>query len=144
MCFNRVVCCCVAGVGELDDFVITTKSHSTPKTPSKDDSRGSRISGSKPPSLLTPGKSKALHSPSPKKGGSSSVGGLRGSSRRDEAEWKEVTRFLKSRKVVVPANAVSRVIGRGGCNINAIREASSANIEMDKQNKPGDRIITIK
>ena len=38
---------------------------------------------------------------------------------REDAGWKEVVR--KSKKVIVPANAISRVIGRGGCNINAIR-----------------------
>jgi len=35
------------------------------------------------------------------------------------AGWKEVVR--KSKKVSVPSNAISRVIGRGGSNINAIR-----------------------
>ena len=35
------------------------------------------------------------------------------------AGWKEVVR--KSKKVSVPNNAISRVIGRGGSNINAIR-----------------------
>ena len=38
----------------------------------------------------------------------------------------------KSKKVIVPANAISRVIGRGGCNINAIREMSGAHIEVEK------------
>ena len=36
-----------------------------------------------------------------------------------DAGWKEVVR--KSKKVSVPSNAISRVIGRGGSNINAIR-----------------------
>ena len=47
-----------------------------------------------------------------------------------DAGWKEVVR--KSKKVIVPANAISRVIGRGGCNINAIREMSGAHIEVEK------------
>merc|ERR1719397_2043355 len=48
-------------------------------------------------------------------------------------------------KVSVPSNAISRVIGRGGSNINAIRELSGAHIEVEKQSKgQGDRTILIK
>ncbi len=51
----------------------------------------------------------------------------------------------RAKKVSVPSTAISRVIGRGGCNINAIREVSGAHIEVDKQkNTGGDRIITIR
>ena len=62
----------------------------------------------------------------------------------DPSGWKEVGR--KSKKVSVPANAISRVIGRGGCNINAIRELSGAHIEVEKQTPKGgtDRTIIIK
>ncbi|KAI8521455.1 Ankyrin repeat domain-containing protein 17 [Branchiostoma belcheri] len=50
-----------------------------------------------------------------------------------------------SKRMLVPGSAVSRVIGRGGCNINAIREVSGAHIELDKQKTAsGDRWITIK
>ncbi|CAG2105105.1 unnamed protein product, partial [Medioppia subpectinata] len=59
-----------------------------------------------------------------------------------EEGWKEVVR--KSKKVVVPSNAISRVIGRGGCNINAIREVSGAHIEVEKQKGQGDRMVIIK
>ncbi|XP_054166727.1 ankyrin repeat domain-containing protein 17-like isoform X2 [Oppia nitens] len=59
-----------------------------------------------------------------------------------EEGWKEVVR--KSKKVVVPSNAISRVIGRGGCNINAIREISGAHIEVEKQKGQGDRMVVIK
>ena len=59
-----------------------------------------------------------------------------------EEGWKEVVR--KSKKVVVPANAISRVIGRGGCNINTIREISGAHIEVEKQKGQGDRMVIIK
>ena len=51
----------------------------------------------------------------------------------------------RSKKVPVPASAISRVIGRGGCNINAIREVSGANIDVEKnKGSSGERIITIK
>lgn len=50
----------------------------------------------------------------------------------------------KSKKVVVPANAISRVIGRGGCNINTIREVSGAHIEVEKQKGQGDRMVIIR
>ncbi|CAG9861269.1 unnamed protein product [Phyllotreta striolata] len=72
-----------------------------------------------------------------------------------EEGWKEVVRkssvqTLTSsesgvKKVSVPLNAISRVIGRGGSNINAIRGATGAHIEVEKQSKgQGERIITIK
>lgn len=49
------------------------------------------------------------------------------------------------KKIQVPLNAISRVIGRGGSNINAIRAATGAHIEVEKQGKTqGDRSITIK
>lgn len=52
---------------------------------------------------------------------------------------------FRSKKVSVPPNAISRVIGRGGSNINAIRVATGAHIEVEKQSKSqGERIITIK
>lgn len=52
---------------------------------------------------------------------------------------------FRSKKVSVPLNAISRVIGRGGSNINAIRGATGAHIEVEKQSKgQGERIITIK
>eukprot|EP00095_Tigriopus_kingsejongensis_P010708 maker-scaffold179_size282488-snap-gene-1.25 protein:Tk10708 transcript:maker-scaffold179_size282488-snap-gene-1.25-mRNA-1 annotation:"ankyrin repeat and kh domain-containing protein 1" len=94
---------------------------------------------------------------SPKKPGMSRTG-LHGSSEKGagsgdkqslasdpaSAGWKEVVR--KSKKVSVPSNAISRVIGRGGCNINAIRELSGAHIEVEKQSSKGgvDRTILIK
>ena len=45
----------------------------------------------------------------------------------------------------MPSTAIARVIGRGGCNINAIREFTGAHIDIDKQkDKAGDRMITIR
>ncbi|KAM9079883.1 LOW QUALITY PROTEIN: ankyrin repeat domain-containing protein 17-like [Megaptera novaeangliae] len=60
-----------------------------------------------------------------------------------EEGWKEVVR--RSKKVSVPSTVISRVIGRGGCHINAIREFTGAHIDIDQQkDKTGDRIITIR
>ncbi|KAL0098999.1 hypothetical protein PUN28_020206 [Cardiocondyla obscurior] len=69
------------------------------------------------------------------------------SGKREEG-WKEVVRkgqsddsgrFLnspfRSKKVSVSTNAISRVIGRGGSHINAIRGATGAHIEVEKQSK---------
>ncbi|KPM02538.1 Ankyrin repeat and KH domain-containing protein [Sarcoptes scabiei] len=61
--------------------------------------------------------------------------------KRDEG-WKEVVR--KSKRVLVPGNAISRVIGRSGCNINTIREVSGAHIEVEKQKGQGDRNVIIR
>lgn len=61
--------------------------------------------------------------------------------KKDE-EWKEVVR--KSKKITVPSNLISRVIGRGGCNIKAIREVTGAHIDINKQRKGLERTITIR
>lgn len=74
------------------------------------------------------------------------------SSKREEG-WKEVIRknsvqqssTIELKKVQVPTTAISRVIGRGGSNINTIRSVTGAHIEVEKQGKiQGDRSITIK
>ena len=74
---------------------------------------------------------KLTSTPSPKKGGA----------KREQEGWKEVVR--RSKKLVVPSNAVARIIGRQGVNLNAIRNFSGANIDIEKT-KGGDRTLTIK
>ncbi|XP_066918341.1 ankyrin repeat domain-containing protein 17-like [Clytia hemisphaerica] len=69
--------------------------------------------------------------------------------KRVDDEWKEVTRSIphtKSRKILIPAALISRVIGRGGCNVNAIREHTGAHIDIDTNRKKanGDCMVTIK
>lgn len=64
------------------------------------------------------------------------------STQKREEGWKEIVR--KSKKVIVPASAISRVIGRGGCNINTVREVSCAHIEVEKQKGQADRGVIIK
>lgn len=64
------------------------------------------------------------------------------SPQKREEGWKEIVR--KSKKVIVPASAISRVIGRGGCNINTVREVSCAHIEVEKQKGQADRGVIIK
>ena len=52
----------------------------------------------------------------------------------------------RSKKILIPAALISRVIGRGGCNVNAIREYTGAHIDIDTNRKKanGDCIVTIK
>jgi len=69
-------------------------------------------------------------------------GGTGGRSAKEEAGWKEVMR--KCKKIPVPAKAISRIIGRAGCNINAIRDASGAHIDLDKLKNSLDGVITIR
>ena len=58
---------------------------------------------------------------------------------------KHPSSSLRLKKVSVPHHAISRVIGRGGNNINTIRSFTGAHIEVEKQNKSqGERFITIK
>ncbi len=67
------------------------------------------------------------------------------SSDRASATLSIIQSSERSKKVTVPSNAISRVIGRAGCNINAIREISGAHIEIEKQGKgQGDRTVLIK
>lgn len=65
-------------------------------------------------------------------------------------DWKEVVR--RQKKINVPASAISRVIGRAGCNIKLVREISGAYIDIENQRNSqgeilktgGDRQIVIK
>eukprot|EP00062_Callorhinchus_milii_P019689 gi/632974511/ref/XP_007903720.1/ PREDICTED: ankyrin repeat and KH domain-containing protein 1-like isoform X2 [Callorhinchus milii] len=70
----------------------------------------------------------------------------RGQKREDG--WKEVVRRIaltRSKKLSVPASVVSRIMGRGGCNISAIQDVTGAHIDVDKQkDKNGERMITIR
>lgn len=51
----------------------------------------------------------------------------------------------RTKRVTVPTCAISRVIGRGGSNVNAIRDLSGAHVEIEKKSKgQADRVITIK
>uniref|UniRef100_A0A803T9U4 Ankyrin repeat domain-containing protein 17 n=1 Tax=Anolis carolinensis TaxID=28377 RepID=A0A803T9U4_ANOCA len=61
------------------------------------------------------------------------------------SSFNTIMGVVNQSKVSVPSTVISRVIGRGGCNINAIREFTGAHIDIDKQkDKTGDRIITIR
>ncbi|KAK4336959.1 hypothetical protein RND71_043409 [Anisodus tanguticus] len=64
------------------------------------------------------------------------------SSIKKEDDWKEVVR--RQKKISVPQVAVSRVIGRAGCNIKLIREVSGAHIDIENQKNQSDRQIIIK
>lgn len=100
------------------------------------------------------GKKSYMHFEGEATAKSSSSTSPKQSGKREEG-WKEVVRKSSvqavsssesgAKKVSVPLNAISRVIGRGGSNINAIRGATGAHIEVEKQSKgQGERIITIK
>lgn len=84
-----------------------------------------------------------------------STGTIIKSAFKREEGWKEVSRKsstqqhtpsdMSVKKIIIPTYAISRVIGRAGSNINAIRAATGAHIEVEKQGKSqNDRMITIK
>jgi len=50
----------------------------------------------------------------------------------------------KCQRIAVPAKAISRIIGRAGCNINAIREATGAQVDLDKLKNSSDAVVTIR
>ncbi|ERE85571.1 ankyrin repeat and KH domain-containing protein 1 [Cricetulus griseus] len=73
----------------------------------------------------------------------------RGPSVLSSQEEKTITATSKSqtrsKKLSVPASVVSRIMGRGGCNITAIQDVTGAHIDVDKQkDKNGERMITIR
>ncbi|KAH7729304.1 ankyrin repeat and KH domain-containing protein mask [Aphelenchoides avenae] len=66
-----------------------------------------------------------------------------------EAAWSSVELSSKKRVQVlsVSSNSIARVIGRAGANINAIREATNAHIEVEKmaaRREQATRQITVK
>ncbi|UMM30233.1 hypothetical protein L5515_012202 [Caenorhabditis briggsae] len=60
--------------------------------------------------------------------------------------WEVDTKGVKAYEFTVPGKIVSRVIGKSGSNINAVREATLAQIEIDKLcgSKEDDRHITVR
>uniref|UniRef100_A0A8C3MGP3 Uncharacterized protein n=1 Tax=Geospiza parvula TaxID=87175 RepID=A0A8C3MGP3_GEOPR len=109
-------------------------STSASKTPTRLDGEGHSNSLSttyKSVSLPLSSPNVKLNLTSPKRG------------QKREEGWKEVVR--RSKKLSVPASVVSRIMGRGGCNITAIQDVTGAHIDVDKQkDKNGERMITIR
>ncbi|NWJ09301.1 ANKH1 protein, partial [Crypturellus undulatus] len=109
-------------------------SASASKTPARLEGEGNSNSLStayKPVSLPLSSPNVKLNLTSPKRG------------QKREEGWKEVVR--RSKKLSVPASVVSRIMGRGGCNITAIQDVTGAHIDVDKQkDKNGERMITIR
>lgn len=79
-------------------------------------------------------------------GSAATNGSNSNSSKINDSSWRDSTGAKRQpNKILVSAQAIARVIGRGGQNINAIREASGAHIEVEKQQKgQTDRLITIR
>uniref|UniRef100_A0A8C4UYV1 K Homology domain-containing protein n=1 Tax=Falco tinnunculus TaxID=100819 RepID=A0A8C4UYV1_FALTI len=106
-------------------------SSSASKTPTSEGHSNSLSTTYKPVSLPLTSPNVKLNLTSPKRG------------QKREEGWKEVVR--RSKKLSVPASVVSRIMGRGGCNITAIQDVTGAHIDVDKQkDKNGERMITIR
>ncbi|XP_017781821.1 PREDICTED: ankyrin repeat domain-containing protein 17-like isoform X2 [Nicrophorus vespilloides] len=121
---------------ERDDFEATGDSFVSAKS-----------SGSSKKEDLQSSSSKLNSSTSPKQAGKQREDGWKEVVRKSSVQTVATSSGSESgvKKVSVPLNAISRVIGRGGSNINAIRGATGAHIEVEKQSKgQGERIITIK
>uniref|UniRef100_A0A3P8NK43 K Homology domain-containing protein n=1 Tax=Astatotilapia calliptera TaxID=8154 RepID=A0A3P8NK43_ASTCA len=108
--------------------------------PTLSGSRAADASESTTNSLPSPFKTMALPVTSPNS--KLSLTSPKRGQKREEG-WKEVVR--RSKKLSVPASVVSRIMGRGGCNITAIQDVTGAHIDVDKQkDKNGERMITIR
>ncbi|CAF4538652.1 unnamed protein product, partial [Didymodactylos carnosus] len=59
-----------------------------------------------------------------------------------EDGWQEV--IGKQKKVTIPHEQYSRVIGRSGCNLNVLREVTGASIDVENKRAVGDKTIVIK
>ena len=68
--------------------------------------------------------------------------GGKGGDKTKEEGWQEVSR--KYNKLVIPGKSVSRLIGRAGCNINAIREFTKATIDLNKMKNSNDSLAMLK
>ncbi|XP_055080813.1 ankyrin repeat and KH domain-containing protein 1 isoform X2 [Periophthalmus magnuspinnatus] len=116
----------------MDSKVTVSISKPMQKVPDTNDSTSSSLpSPFKTMALPVNTASTKLSLTSPKRG------------QKREEGWKEVVR--RSKKLSVPASVVSRIMGRGGCNITAIQDVTGAHIDVDKQkDKNGERMITIR
>lgn len=117
---------------KIDNKVTVSISKPTQKAPDTSDTISSSLpSPFKTMALPVTSPSSKLSLTSPKRG------------QKREEGWKEVVR--RSKKLSVPASVVSRIMGRGGCNITAIQDVTGAHIDVDKQkDKNGERMITIR
>ncbi|XP_038627094.1 ankyrin repeat and KH domain-containing protein 1-like isoform X2 [Tachyglossus aculeatus] len=108
-----------------------TAAAKAPTRPESEANPGSLSTNYKSVSLPLSSPNLKLNLTSPKRG------------QKREEGWKEVVR--RSKKLSVPASVVSRIMGRGGCNITAIQDVTGAHIDVDKQkDKNGERMITIR
>ena len=62
-----------------------------------------------------------------------------------DGNWDVVKTKKPVRKLTLASNLIARVIGRCGCNVNAIRDVTQTHIDIEKPKKGGgDRTITIR
>ncbi|KAL2077246.1 hypothetical protein ACEWY4_026750 [Coilia grayii] len=126
--------------GTREDKLIGTKNQQRSHEPTADLVSSSMPASYKSITLPVTSPNSKLSITSPKRG------------QKREDGWKEVVRsrpmrFLscRSKRLSVPASVVSRIMGRGGCNITAIQDVTGAHIDVDKQkDKNGERMITIR
>ncbi|CAF5223079.1 unnamed protein product, partial [Rotaria magnacalcarata] len=56
--------------------------------------------------------------------------------------WQEV--IGKQKKITIPHEQYSRIIGRSGSNLNVLREVTGASIDVENKKAIGDKTILIK
>jgi transcription antitermination factor NusA-like protein len=56
--------------------------------------------------------------------------------------WQEV--IGKQKKITIPHEQYSRIIGRSGSNLNVLREVTGASIDVENKRAIGDKTILIK
>ena len=154
----------ISSIGDLDDFGMLPSSPVVPlagaavagqqrnkqenkvarepaNTVAVKDSKTSKTAATTPKSAAKTGSTSSTGSRAVANGTASTNGKKTGVVKKEEVA-KDMSKKMK--KIDVPARAVSRVIGRAGCNINAIREHSGAKIDLDKLKASDDAIVTIR
>lgn len=51
---------------------------------------------------------------------------------------------VRSKKIVIPANVIGRILGPKGAKLDAICKVTGAHIDLDKFNTSSDRVVVIK
>jgi len=145
------------GIGDLDDFgslptSMCTKPLTQPAATAHEraDATASQTSVAKTVSTASRQQRSTQSSASQKSStNSSTVSAISSGSKKVKTGTGTGTRKeddpnRKCQRIAVPAKAISRIIGRAGCNINAIREATGAQVDLDKLKNSADAVVTIR
>jgi len=145
-----------SGIGDLDDFgslpaTLSTKSLTVPVTLARERTEPAAALTSAVKTTTSASRQQRSTQPATSQksssAASSTAASVSSSSKKTKVGTgtrKEDDPNRKCQRIAVPAKAISRIIGRAGCNINAIREATGAQVDLDKLKNSSDAVVTIR